>query len=219
MDSESQRIVRELHDEIGQRLMLLQLDLCHLVRDVEQDPARLLPGRVSALQRHLDEVGACLRRVLGRHAPSARDTDLGSAAQDLVVAFSQRLGIECRLETRIPADLAIGDAVACGVYRILQESLSNVVRHVPVHHVEVVLSLDGESLLVSVTDEGCSFPARAVPSASSFGLQGMRERAIGLGGELWVEPGAPSGVRITARLPLRPPPQQTLLPTGQGGVA
>jgi signal transduction histidine kinase len=110
-------------------------------------------------------------------------------------------GLEVQAEVMLP-DGRLAPEVETTVYRVVQESLSNVVKHARAASVDLAVRCDGHEVTISVADDGIGFdPDGAV--ASGFGLTGMRERVELAGGELSVQPGPQAGIAIRARLPLR----------------
>ena len=116
--------------------------------------------------------------------------------------FQARTGIACRADVS-DAELPVDRRCATAAFRILQESLTNVLRHARARRVDVALRQEGDRLALRIQDDGCGLPPEALESPMSIGLAGMRERALLLGGqfELRSRPGA--GTTVEVRLPLR----------------
>jgi signal transduction histidine kinase len=127
------------------------------------------------------------------------------ALRALAGTFSEQTGLAIRLDApdEIPQ---LTDDASLALYRALQEALSNVARHSGASSVIVHLSIAGDAVRLSVTDNGRGFPARAPAgngaNASSYGLTGMRERIAALRGSLAIEPSRPTGAAVTVTLPL-----------------
>lgn len=204
-EEERRRIARELHDELGQRLTALKMELSALP-GVGSLAAR--KERVEGLMTMLDDTLASVRRISSDLRPMMLD-DLGlnPAIEWLAREAARRMGIEVAVrlsENEGPLD----DRVATAVFRMVQEALTNVARHARATDVTVSLRQhDGELELV-VEDNGIGYPQGAMQREGSFGLLGMRERAAMLGGRLEYTNAPGSGARLTVRLPLgpRPPP-------------
>jgi signal transduction histidine kinase len=198
-EEERAHIARELHDEIGAGLTAIKLALERSASDqsagAATDPARALAlaneliGRVRDLSLELrpamlDDLGvvAALRWHFKRY------TDQFQIAVDF-----KDLGLSDR---RFSAE------TETAVYRIVQEALTNVARHAQINKVAVQIDVDYDLLRVRIKDEGTGFDPDSLPAERSGGLTGMRERAIMLGGRLWLESAAGLGTMLRAEIPL-----------------
>ncbi len=193
------RVAQEIHDELGQRLTVLRMDVAMLPRAVAADPAGLLPARVAGLKAGIDGVLAIVRDIAGKLRPAALEIGLAPAAEALLQEFRDTLGIPCELENHLPADLALDEVRATGVFRILQESLTNVARHAGARKIKVSLSVTNQVLRLLVQDDGRGF---VEAKDTSFGMPGMRERATSLGGSLRIYSGPNAGTTVEALIPL-----------------
>ena len=200
-EQEKSRIARELHDELAQALTALKMDVAWFT---EQLPAgqKSLSEKLAAMQAMLDGTVAATRRIAADLRPPMLD-DLGlvPAAEWLVQSFTERTGIHCELAVGAP-DLELGDPHASAVFRILQESLTNVARHARASRVEVALDLREGAVTLMVRDNGDGFSPEAPRKPDSYGLMGLRERAYLLGGEVRIgsEPGG--GTTVEVRIPV-----------------
>lgn len=214
-EEERRRIARELHDELGQRLTALKMELSALP-GVGTQVAR--QERVDGLLSMLDDTLASVRRISSDLRPMMLD-DLGlnAAIEWLARDTARRMGIEITVRLN-ENDAPVDDRVATAVFRMVQEALTNVTRHARATGVTVTLRQhDGELELV-VEDNGGGYPESAMQREGSFGLLGMRERASMLGG--WLEHGnAPGGgARLTVQLPLSARPRPGVFVTAGGGI-
>jgi two-component system, NarL family, sensor histidine kinase UhpB len=198
-EDERRRIARELHDELGQRLTALKLELASL-----KPGARVPAARSAAMVEMLDDTVASVRRIAADLRPLMLD-DLGfNAAVDwLVRDTARRMGIAVSLKLD-EQDPRLDDRSTTALYRMVQEALTNVARHAHATSVEVQVHEDADRLTLTVRDNGSGFPERATEKAGSFGLMGMRERVFMLGGEMQIDNPEGGGGRITVRLPLAP---------------
>jgi len=201
-EDERRRIARELHDELGQRLTALKIDLAGLVA-----AAKVAPNdeRVAGMQAMLDDTLASVRRIATDLRPLMLD-DLGPAAaiEWLARDASQRMGIP--VHARLPVtELAVDQRVSIALYRMVQEALTNVARHAHARSVEVELRIDGDRLVLTVGDDGTGLAPDALERSGSFGLMGLRERAHMLGGEFRIVARRGGGTRLVATLPLSAP--------------
>jgi len=205
-EEEKTRIARELHDELGQLLTALKMDLSWLR---ERLPAGNAEIAAKAQQMHemLEQTVNSTRRIAADLRPLMLD-DLGlaDAANWLVQDFSQRSGIRC--DVQIAADGAFAGLegnIATAVYRALQESLTNIARHAGAKNAWIVLGLENGSLHLEVEDDGHGISAEDLAKGRSLGLKGMRERVAYFGGTLEVVRAPRGGTRLRARVPMHAP--------------
>jgi two-component system sensor histidine kinase UhpB len=196
-EDERRRIARELHDELGQRLTALKLDLASLAPG-----ARVPRARSAHMLEMLDETVASVRRIAADLRPLMLD-DLGfnDAIRWLARDTSQRMGIEVSVSLD-EADPRLDERATTALYRMVQEALTNVVRHAHATTAHVDAHEHGGRLMLTVQDNGCGFPEQATRKAGSFGLMGMRERVFMLGGEVRIDNPPGGGARVTVILPL-----------------
>ncbi|MBS1160147.1 MAG: hypothetical protein H6R15_2566 [Proteobacteria bacterium] len=195
-EEERARIARELHDELGQLLTGMRMEVSWLGGRLPDEPP-MLAGKISAIKGLIDQTIVSVRRIAAELRPLVLD-DLGFAAAAgwYVDQFSSRTGLPVTLE--LPADDPRQDeAVATALFRILQESLTNVARHAKASRVEVRLELRGDEWALSVKDDGQGFNQGAARNGG-IGLIGMRERANILAGHFYVvsAPGAGTVVEV-----------------------
>jgi two-component system sensor histidine kinase UhpB len=197
LEGERRRIGQELHDEIGQRLMGMLLQLGNLVPDAPRE----LGDRVSAIQEEaratLDEVGVLAWQL----RPGILD-DLGlvRALEALVESLDDQTP-QIRIRSALPAALPpMAAEEELAVYRIVQEALTNAVRHAGARQVALTVAVDDEHLNVVVSDDGVGIAAGEVEDA---GIRGMRERALAIGSTLAIDTVPGGGVRVALDLPLR----------------
>jgi PAS domain S-box-containing protein len=199
-EQEKSRVARELHDELGQALTALKIDVGWLMdHGVGKDPA--MRDKLAAMQSLVDGTVAATRRISTDLRPLVLD-DLGlaPAAEWLVQNFTQRTGTPCELTIARDFD-DVPDPYATTIFRVLQESLTNIAKHAHASHVEVTLSKDGEGLTLLVRDDGKGFTPQGPRKPNSFGLVGLRERAYLLGGEVTIESAPGRGTIVEMRLP------------------
>jgi two-component system, NarL family, sensor histidine kinase UhpB len=199
-EDERRRIARELHDELGQRLTALKMELSSLA---SQADAAARAQRIAAMLEMVDDTVASVRRIATELRPLMLD-DLGlnAAIEWLANGWAARMGIKVRLRLG-PADPDIGDAAAIALYRVVQEALTNIARHARATEVRIEMRQAAGALRLTVQDDGVGFDAASMYREGSHGLMGIRERAYMLGGELQIGNARGGGGRITVRLPLR----------------
>jgi PAS domain S-box-containing protein len=200
-EEERTAIAREIHDELGQALTGMKMDLSWLIGRFPTSSEPLLE-RGQALTTLLDSTINTVRDLSTRLRPSVLD-DLGLAAavdwqtQDL----ERRTGIEVHLEIEGTTEDLDRDR-ATAVFRILQEALTNVVRHAKAGQVTVTLRREDQEAVLEVNDDGKGIGEDQLRSPQSLGILGMRERAFAFGGSVDVERSQDGGTMVTARVPL-----------------
>jgi PAS domain S-box-containing protein len=202
-EQEKSRIARELHDELGQALTALKIDVGWLRENT--DPGNEEAARkLSAMQLLLDGTVAAARRISSDLRPLMLD-DLGltAAADWLAQNFTNRTGVPCELVIA-GGDLDLADPYATAVFRVLQESLTNVAKHAYATQVEATLERTQDEVVLTVRDNGRGFAPDAPRKQGSFGLTGLRERAYLLGGDVRLDSSPGKGTLVEMRIPLRP---------------
>lgn len=198
-EEEQRRLARELHDQVGQTLTALKLAISASRRAVLQTD--VVAARLTDAEHACFELERGLAEVRERLRPAALD-DLGlrAAIEQLAHTWQRQHGIEVDLVTAGLSESLTPD-VETTLYRVVQESLTNIARHASAKHVSVVLQCTALHAIVSIEDDGVGFDVN-VPHPGHCGLVGMRERLALCHGTLdvWSEPGR--GASIVARLPL-----------------
>ncbi|WP_187395000.1 PAS domain S-box protein [Pigmentiphaga aceris] len=198
-EEEKARIAREVHDELGQVLTVLKLEFSMLGL-ITPDPNAAQRERLESIQRLMAQLFQLVRDVATALRPPILDAGIVSAIEWQARRFEARSGIPCLvLATDTP--LVLSDAQAIGLFRVLQEALTNVMRHAQAHSLEIRLTVEDGMLALTVADDGVGFQ----PSANqrSFGVVGMRERVLMLGGTLTLDGEPGNGTTLQARIPLR----------------
>ncbi len=200
-EQEQGRVARELHDELGQALTALKMDVAWIGAQLHKSQ-EAVAHKLGAMQDMLDGTVAATRRISADLRPLMLD-DLGliPAAEWLVQNVSERTGIRCELEIGAP-DLELQDPQASALYRILQESLTNVARHAKASQVGVRLDRVGDTVTLRVCDDGRGFNVNEARKGNSYGLLGLRERTYLLGGEVRIDSEPGKGTTIEVSVPL-----------------
>jgi signal transduction histidine kinase len=220
-DEERIRIAREIHDELGQVLTSLKMDVACLEEQFcdERHPAR---ARTERMRKLIDSTVHLVQRISTGMRPEILD-ELGlvAALRWQAREFEKRTGIRCR--PRLPAQhLVLDGELSTAVFRAFQEILTNVARHARANSVKASLDASNGRLFLEVADDGIGIPSDRIQHRDSLGLLGMRERAQVLGGQLTISCKPGRGTMVTVNIPLRaasrgvelamPPPHQ-----GRGG--
>jgi PAS domain S-box-containing protein len=203
-EQEKTRIAREIHDELGQSMTTLKMDLS-LIRVTTPHAGADLLARLDKMERQVDATIAAMRRIAADLRPLTLD-DLGlvPAIEALVTNFTQATGVPCELAVSQP-EFRLTDAQATAVFRIVQEALNNVAKHAAATQVEVTLSSGDDEIDVTIRDNGRGFSAAASPRANAYGILGVRERAYLLGGQARIASTPGEGTEVEVTLPLQAP--------------
>jgi PAS domain S-box-containing protein len=202
-EEERTSIAREIHDELGQACTAIKMDLALIGRKATRRQTSLL-AKVDSATKLVDGMIVTLRRIASDLRPRTLD-DLGltAALEWQAQEFESRTGIPCRI-TLPQEPLALDAERSTAIFRIFQESLTNIARHAHATRVEARLGLEVNELFFQVRDNGKGFDAEEVKTRKSLGLVGMQERALLLNGELNVEGVPGAGTIMTMRIPLPP---------------
>jgi PAS domain S-box-containing protein len=199
-ENERRRIARELHDDAGQALASLKVGLRLLERDVERPEAVL--ARVDDLRMVADGVLENLHRLAMDLRPASLDhVGLVSALRQYVEAFGRQNGLDVQFDALGLDTGRMAPAVETSIYRIVQEALTNVVRHAQATRVSVLLERRGDRVLAIVEDNGVGFDVEEAAARGRMGLFGMRERAEMVGGTFAAESSPGAGTTIFVEAP------------------
>ncbi len=199
-EEERTRIAREVHDELGQSLTGLRLDLAWLAG--EFNGARKPKEKIKFMSAQIDATIQSIRRIATELRPGVLDSlGLVAAIEWQAAEFQQRTGIKCELHVEVAETMWARDfTTAC--FRIFQETLTNISRHANATRVVVRLAQSGHDLLLTVHDDGRGITAKAIAHSGSIGLMGMQERAAQLGGDVAFTGSPEAGTTVTLRVPL-----------------
>jgi PAS domain S-box-containing protein len=200
-----QRIARELHDELGQLLSLLNMKLAMLQMQFDETPG--LFDQLEEMNPLVQRMVQVVRNVVGNLRPTALDLGIVGALEWLAETHAQITGINCRYQGLSTAPM-LDDETATALFRIAQEALTNATRHGAPQHIELHLEQLDHTLRLCITDDGCGFDsqaqatlARQAGATLHFGLLGMQERTLAIGGTLTIDSAPGQGTRITIDLP------------------
>jgi len=202
-EEERTRIARELHDELGQALTGLKLDLAWMERRMNRHVHSELVDRCASLLARLDDVMIAVRRIITELRPSILDhLGLVDAIEWQAQEFAARTGLALDLDLVVACEPPT-DTIATAVFRMLQEALTNIAKHASATCVRVALRVDADALTLDVSDDGRGITREELRGAHSLGLLGLRERALALGGEVAVTRNTSTGTTVALRLPMR----------------
>ena len=215
-EEERRRIARELHDELGQRLTALKLEMISCQRD---HPGLAVGERAQLMLDMLDETVSSARRIAMDLRPLMLD-DLGlpEAIDWLVKEFKRRTGIE--VDIRLGEGMReLSSQLATALYRIVQEALTNITRHAQATRVSITLKGSDHELQLTIQDNGVGFiQGGHARNPGSFGLLGIRERVLMLGGRLSAGNAPEGGARLVVHVPLAQPSAAALDEIDQDAV-
>lgn len=199
-EEERTEIAREIHDELGQALTGLKLDISWMKSRLPRDHD-MMAQCVSIIGR-IDQTLNAVRRIATTLRPSVLDQlGLAAALEWQGQEFGSRTGIEVAMEVSVDGT-PIPEELGSSAFRILQESLTNVVRHAKANRVTIRLSQTPTLLTLDVTDDGVGCNTACLEGTRSLGLVGMRERALACGGELSITGRPDRGTTVLLRVPL-----------------
>ena len=205
-EEERTRMAREIHDELGQMLTGLKMDLRWIekkVGEIDGNPA-LNPVIDKAVEAGelADQTITAVQRIASELRPGVLDQlGLFPALKHEAQRFQKRTNLVCQLELP-PRQPVLPAPLATAVFRIFQETLTNIARHAEATEVRVTFREQGGQVILEVADNGRGLPADAMGSPKALGLLGMTERAAVLGGDVQFQRGAARGTTVTLRLPL-----------------
>jgi PAS domain S-box-containing protein len=202
-EEERTRVAREIHDELGQACTALKMDLALLGRKATKRQTQLR-AKVDSATQLVNNLIKSLRRLASELRPSTLD-DLGlnAALESQAQEFESRTGVPCRVALPL-VPIALDAERSTAIFRIFQESLTNVARHAQATRVEARLEKEQDHLVFQIRDNGKGLDSGAAKARKALGLVGMQERALLLKGELKIE-GVPGvGTTLTLRIPLPP---------------
>lgn len=197
-EEERKRIAREIHDELGQTLLALRIDVSMLHARTINHPK--LHQKCSAALHSIDSTVKSVRGIINNLRPAVLDLSLSAAIEWQVNEFRRRSGLPCNL-TLSEEEPGLSEESATAVFRILQESLTNIQRHARARQVEVELTVGGGLFLIKIADDGIGIRPDFRRKKNAFGLLGMHERVSIMGGELRIDRGPSGGTVLTISMP------------------
>jgi signal transduction histidine kinase len=198
-ESERKRIAREIHDDLGQNLLALRIEVDLLAsRTDRQQPE--VHARARWMLEQIDGTIKSVRQIINDLRPHVLDLGLTAAVDWQIAEFQRRTGLACELVSH-NHDLHVSDRCATTLFRILQESLTNVSRHARATKVRVELAVDPESISMTVSDNGIGLTKAGGQKPGSFGLVGIEERVRIMGGKCVITSVPNAGTLVRVSLP------------------
>jgi PAS domain S-box-containing protein len=200
-EEERASIAREIHDELGQQLTIMKMDISWLLANMKQEEV-LVIKRAKELSNIIDQTVVTVRRIAYELRPSLLDDmGLGAAIEWQLIEFEKRSGIKTKFQN-LEKELSLSDAAQTGLFRIVQESLTNVGRYSSAKNVLVSLAISENQILISIKDDGIGFELEKLAVKKTLGIVGMRERCILLGGVLEVISVVGAGTEVKVTMPI-----------------
>ncbi|MBI4334260.1 MAG: PAS domain S-box protein [Chloroflexi bacterium] len=201
-EEERKQIARDLHDELGQALTALKMELSWLARKLPPD-LRLLREKADSIVKVVDNTVHAVQRISTKLRPGILD-DLGlvEAIEWQAKEFQDRTGISCELAVS-PGSVSLDQDRSTAIFRIFQETLTNVARHSSASRVQAFLAESKGRLTLRIKDDGKGITHRQIADPKSLGLIGIRERALSLGGRAAIRGAPGKGTTVTVTIPLK----------------
>lgn len=199
-EMERKRIAREIHDELGQNLLALRID-AEMLASRTRDRHSHLHQRARTTLMQIDATIKSVRQIINDLRPTVLDLGLSAAVEWQLNEFQRRTGIACEV-LDLHGEISPSDPCATAFFRILQESLTNIQRHANASKVLVELRLDGNWLSMTVKDNGCGLAPEGRNKHGSFGLVGIEERVVILGGTCQVFSAPDARTTVTVSVPM-----------------
>lgn len=201
-EKERTHIARELHDELGQLLTALNTDIILLNKQLPRNQKSLL-SKTESMARLVDMTMNTVKRIYMDLRPGMLDhLGIAAAMNWQAEEFQKRHGIPCRVVVK-PEDMELDSDISTAVFRIFQETLTNVARHADASRVDVSLKDSAGRLLLTVRDNGKGISEEQLAKPNSFGLLGIRERTYHLGGEVSISGETGKGTVVKVAIPLK----------------
>ncbi len=200
-EDERTRMAREIHDELGQQLTGLKMDVSWMSKKIPNSEPEIKQKMAETLVL-IDGTVTSVRRIATQLRPSILD-DLGlvAAMEWQSEEFQKRSEIDAKFKTNL-GDIEISPEIATGLFRIFQESLTNVLRHSNATAINTSLYLTNGQLILNITDNGVGFNADEIENKKTLGLLGMKERTLMMGGTYEINSKAGEGATVTIKVPL-----------------
>jgi signal transduction histidine kinase len=198
-EEERTRVAREIHDELGQALTAIKIDFSSWVHDLPPEVRRW--DKIDSILNLVDQTIKAVRRISTELRPGILD-DLGliAAIEWAAEEFEARTGTQCRLRLS-DFDAPIDQQRDTALFRVFQETLTNVARHADATCVDINLFREMGSIVLKIQDNGCGATPEQLFASTSLGIRGMKERALLLGGDLVIRSSREEGTTVLIRVP------------------
>jgi len=198
---ERRHLAREIHDELGQKLASLRFEAVMLSAGMDASQANV-PSTAASLLKQIDDTIESVRSIAADLRPAVLDLGLTAAIEWQIQDFNRRTRIDCALSIN-QAEIEIDNDRATAIFRIVQESLTNIQRHANARKIEVEMGQHSDCLHIRIADNGIGMPDDALQKARTFGIEGMRERVRLLDGEMIISSLPGQGTQLKFNIPLK----------------
>lgn len=201
-EDERKRIGREIHDELGQQLTAIKMDMAWIDKRMA-DENELIRKKIKNVITLLDGGNKSVRRILTELSPGINDNHgLLEALERLNRQFKDTTGIPVEF-TSAESTVQLSQDIANCIFRVYQESLTNIMRYADADKVESALKIDNSMITVTISDDGKGFDTGSIPAQTSFGILGMKERVLSLNGKFDIKSAKGKGTVVTLMVPYR----------------
>ncbi|CAN5477828.1 hypothetical protein BH11PSE11_BH11PSE11_21450 [soil metagenome] len=197
-EEERKRIARDIHDELGQTLIALRIDIASMLTGGET--VQVSKDRIDSAVRQIDGAIAAVKAVIVDLRPGVLDFGLHAAVEWQAAEFQRRTRIPCKLHID-HEEFELDDTHAVALFRVLQESLTNIIRHAKATEVRIEMRRGAGFLSMTVSDNGIGLQSKSVKGENTFGLIGISERIAALGGAFSAESSPGSGTTLRFAVP------------------
>jgi signal transduction histidine kinase len=199
-EDERARIAREIHDDIGGNLTAIKIDLLWLTNRLSSEQ-KALHEKAAAIERLVDRTMDTTQRISRDLRPGILDLGLVAAIEWQAEEFQRRMGIPCEV-TASDDDIYLDQNLSVAIFRIFQETLTNISKYAQASRVDVSLVVGDDVVVLEVFDNGRGISRDQLSKPGSFGIRGMQERARSVGGDVEIEGISGMGTRIKVEIPL-----------------
>jgi len=200
-EEERTNIAREIHDELGQQLTVMKMDVSWLNKKLTLYDESIRQ-KLNGLLEFLDGMVKTVRRISSELRPSLLD-DMGlvAAMEWHLKEFEKRAGIKTKFHEP-GKELQLPDTIKTGLFRIFQESLTNIGRHAHAQHIHIALETKNKKLILTIEDDGRGFEKEKIATKETLGILGMRERSLMMGGNYEITSLPGKGTTVVVSVPL-----------------
>jgi two-component system, NarL family, sensor histidine kinase UhpB len=200
-EEESTRIAREIHDDLGQTLTAVKMDLA-LLYDLIGEKDKTLNDKLQSISNLVDSAIQTVRKITTELRPGILDNlGIAPALEWQAEDFEKRTGIKCNFSASL-TEMQMDRNISTTLYRITQESLTNIIRHAKATHVSIELNVTDHEIILKIKDNGIGFSLDDLKKPSSFGILGMKERVLSIGGSVSVEGAKGKGTTVIVKAPM-----------------
>lgn len=201
-EEERAGMAREVHDVLGQQITCIKMDVAWLSKQVNQEEPKI-KQRLKDLTTLLDETAIAVRKIAAALRPSILDDfGLADALEWQAKDFEKRSGIKVHYVSELPDGIKIPKETITGLFRICQESLTNVARHAQATEVRIIVSLNNDQILMMIADNGKGFDVKKSAERKTLGLLGMKERTLMIDGKYEIDSTPGKGTTVIVTVPL-----------------